>query len=54
MSAEHARLDAVLAQLSKPTPAPLEGQETIDLDDAPNVPCQPATRPSPHPQRPRP
>ncbi|MFG2970838.1 hypothetical protein ACGFZS_46975 [Streptomyces sp. NPDC048288] len=30
----YARLDGLQAALSRPTPAPLDGQEAIDLDDA--------------------
>ena len=40
----YARLDGLQAALSRPTPAPLDGQETIDLDDdqePPDGPIQP-------------
>lgn len=44
-----ARLAVLKERLSQPTPAPLEGQETIDVDEDPDHaegpsmrPCQPS------------
>lgn len=43
----YARLSALQARLAQPTPAPLEGQETIDLDDISDAdPDTPATPPT--------
>jgi hypothetical protein len=47
-----ARLTEVQKRLQQPSPAPLEGQETIALDDAPDSPGETPTRPSPPSQPP--
>jgi hypothetical protein len=44
--AVHARLTALQDRLGKPTPAPLDGQEAIDLTQPPDDPEKTATRPS--------
>jgi len=46
------RLAVLQARLTQPTPAPLDGQETIPVDDDPDQPGGAPTRPSPPSQPP--
>ena len=50
--AVYARLTALQDRLGKPTPAPLDGQQAIDLTQPPEDPGETATRPSPPEQPP--
>lgn len=51
-SALTARLADLRNRLTQPSPAPLEGQETISLGEDPNEPDRPSTRPAPPSQPP--
>lgn len=47
-----ARLTELQDRLTKPTPAPLEGQQALDLPEGPDGPNGGVRRPSPPPNRP--